>query len=121
MNIKNLGSYPPEEDEKPSKEENNRQKDGKSSKEVILLRRAMMLRSLLEENVKDVFINADRDTGRQANIDDDVIDKFLQMKEYKYGIRSMEALVKGLQPINDRLVRASFPPDSQTAHHLLLR
>ena len=88
---------------------------------MILLRRAIILRSLLEEQIKDVFINADRDSGKQANIDDDVIDEFLQMKEYKYGIRSMEALVRGLEPVNSRLVRSSFPPNSQTEHHVIFR
>ena len=70
-NIKNLGLFPPDQNED-------------SPGEVILLRRAILLRSLLEEQIKDVFINADRDSGKQANIDDDVIDEFVQMKEYKY-------------------------------------
>jgi hypothetical protein len=88
-----------------------------SNHHVVLLRRAIILRTLLEEHKGSIFLTADQGDRKRANIDKDVIDHFLEIPAYPFGVRSMEAIIRASTPIDNRLVLASLPPESQTSHH----
>jgi hypothetical protein len=55
--------------------------------ELYTVRRALLLRSILERNVGNIFEN------KKALIDPGVLDAFLQVSEYRHGVRSMESII----------------------------
>lgn len=55
---------------------------------IFMIRRAMLLRSLLERNVKPLF-----DTNKHARIDPCLLRALIKVPKYKHGARSMEAII----------------------------
>jgi len=55
---------------------------------VFVIRRAMLLRSLLEQKVDNLF-----DSRKHLRIDDGVLRALINVKSYKHGTRSIEAII----------------------------
>ena len=81
---------------------------------IVKLRRAILLRSLLKKNAEYIFSS----DGKSANIHADVIDAFLEAKEYEFGIRSMEAIIQMSRWIDKQFVPASLPSLEQLKIHV---
>lgn len=56
---------------------------------VFVIRRAMLLRSLLEQKVDNLF-----DSRKHLRIDDGVLRALINVKSYKHGTRSIEAIIE---------------------------
>ena len=88
----------------------------------LLLRRAILLRSLLEKLAKPIFKETreekSSDTWKKAHIHDNVIEAFLYAEQYKYGARSMEAIIQMSRWINEEFSPASLPPIQQLEAHV---
>ena len=83
-----------------------------------LLRRAVILRSLLEKFAEPIFVASHEDGIKQARIHDDVIDAFLNQKQYSHGVRSMEAIIQMSRWIEGEFVPASLPSDQLLRSHV---
>lgn len=59
-----------------------------SDDKIFMIRRAMLLRSLLERNVKPIF-----NSNKQAKIDSSLLQALIKVPLYKHGVRSMEAII----------------------------
>jgi hypothetical protein len=81
------------------------------------VRRAVVLRSLLVEFAKPIMTPGDDGRDDVANIEDDVIDAFLNVPKYEHGVRSMESVVRMSRWIDGRLIKASLPALSQLDMH----
>lgn len=82
---------------------------------VLMFRRAVLLRSLLEDYLKEIF---DSNTGI-ARIDRRVIRAFLRVQEYKHGARSMQAIIE-MARVSHRgdFQRSSLPSLEQLNMHV---
>jgi hypothetical protein len=90
------------------------------------LRRAKLLRAILEESGADLDETIPAEPGarrtelrKRFNVDPGVMAAFLRVPSFKYGVRSMEAIVKmsGLTGKN-RYDRSSLPPEKQLDMHV---
>jgi hypothetical protein len=82
-----------------------------------IIRRAIILRTLLRRHWQNIFKEAN---GKETiNIDPGVLKGFLEIQEYKHGIRSMEALIAtSLLHNKSRFERSSLPPEEQLNLHV---
>ncbi|HSI57793.1 MAG TPA: hypothetical protein VLA16_09560 [Ideonella sp.] len=83
----------------------------------IRLRRAVLLRSLMEQHTAFAMKNTSGEL-KVAQMSSDLIKAFLYTTAYRHGVRSMEALLQMIRPIDDQLVTASLPPVDQLAAHV---
>jgi hypothetical protein len=81
---------------------------------IVKLRRAILLHSLLNRHAEHILSS----DGKSAHIHTDVIDAFLEAKEYKFGIRSMEAIIQMSKWIDKEFVPASLPSLNQLKMHV---
>ncbi|SAL85539.1 hypothetical protein AWB67_06970 [Caballeronia terrestris] len=81
------------------------------------LRRAVILRSLLDQQAKAIFVSYSNGVQR-ARIHPTVIDEFLNQKEYLHGVRSMEAIIQMSRWVDGQFVPASLPSREQMAVHV---
>lgn len=84
----------------------------------LMLRRAIVLRSILERHAKQIMRPDEKGRSRVANINDEVINAFLQAKNFVHGVRSMEAIVQMSRLIEGRFVPASLPHQEQLVSHV---
>jgi hypothetical protein len=79
-----------------------------------MIRRAMLLRSLLEQKVEDIF-----DSKKRARINGSVLHALLKVEEYKHGARSIEAIIE-MSRLNGRRSweQADLPAKEQLALHV---
>jgi hypothetical protein len=87
---------------------------------VVKLQRALVLRSILDFHKKDkIYTTTKYGENTVAKVTDDVIDWFLNQKFYRFGVRSMEAIVHAAS-VDDEpgFISASMPPRMQIDHHL---
>ena len=89
-----------------------------NSKHLVMLQRALKLRSILEMHKKNqIFMTNKYGENTVALIRNDVIKWFLDRPAYKFGVRSMEAIVHSAYVEDETgFVRASIL-DSQFQHH----
>ena len=81
---------------------------------VFVIRRAMLLRSLLEQKVDNLF-----DSRKHLRIDDGVLRALINVKSYKHGTRSIEAIIE-MSMLNGRRSweQAYLPAKEQLKLHL---
>ncbi|MEA1894954.1 MAG: RyR domain-containing protein [Euryarchaeota archaeon] len=81
---------------------------------VFVIRRAMLLRSLLEQKVDNLF-----DSTKHLRIDDGVLRALINVKSYKHGTRSIEAIIE-MSMLNGRRSweQAYLPAKEQLKLHL---
>lgn len=86
--------------------------DGKDRFSII--RRAILLRSLLEQKVEDIF-----DSKKCARINGSLLHALLKVEEYKHGTRSIEAIIE-MSRLNGRRSweQADLPAKEQLALHV---
>ena len=80
------------------------------------LRRAVILRSLLLEKLPQIV-----DKGSKfARIENEIVDAFLQVPGFEYGVRSMEAIIQMSRiPENaSSFLRSALPPAAQIELHV---
>jgi hypothetical protein len=87
----------------------------KEAQHLKMFRRAVILRSILERYAKVVI---DQRT-KKARIQEPVIRAFLEVPQYKHGIRSMEAIIQ-MSSIPERpgFTMSSLPPKPQLEMHV---
>lgn len=91
------------------------QSDNKDKNPLLVkLNRAIILRSLLEKHAKKIF----RKEMEHAEIQKEIVSTLLNLKEYRYGVRSMEAIILMSRWINNEFEVASLPSDSQLEGHV---
>jgi hypothetical protein len=91
--------------------------DASVSDPYFVVRRAMLLRSMLERDAPQLVDHA---SGKQElRIDPGVLRAFLDIPEYRYGARSIEAIIamSALQARN-QYQRSSLPPTDQLDLHV---
>ena len=82
----------------------------------FVVRRAILLRSILERNAPQIFKGGLR--SRVARIDEGVLRAFLNVRQYKHGVRSMEAIVAMSALVNKvQFERSSLPSKEQLGLH----
>ena len=81
------------------------------------VKRAVVLRSLLIRLAKPIISPGEDGDDDIANIEDAVIDAFLDVAEYKHGVRSMESVVRMSRWIDGQLMKASLPALPQLHMH----
>lgn len=93
----------------------NRQKD--TADPHCIIRRAIILRSIMQRNVPQLFEKKD---GKDVlDIDPGVLRAFLETREYKHGIRSMESIVAmSLLSGRTSFERSSLPAEAQLDLHV---
>jgi hypothetical protein len=81
---------------------------------VFVIRRAMLLRSLLEQKVDNLF-----DSRKHLRIDDGVLRSLIGVKRYKHGTRSIESIIE-MSMLNGRRSweQAYLPAKEQLKLHL---
>jgi hypothetical protein len=84
----------------------------------IELRRVILLRSLLELHAKPIMKPASDGGADEASIDDSIVRAFLHVKEFRHGVRSMEAIIQMSRWINYRFLPASLPAQDQLSMHV---
>ena len=80
------------------------------------LRRAVILRSILGEKLPQIV-----DRGSDcANVEDQIINGFVHVSRFKYGVRSMEAIVEmsRVSPNTHSFLRSALPSASQIVMHV---
>jgi hypothetical protein len=82
--------------------------------DACLIRRAIILRSTLENKAARII---DKES-RVARTDEKLIRAFLQVKEYKHEVRSMEAVVEAATLYDNAFLVASLPPEDQLQMHV---
>ena len=88
-----------------------------SSKDpFFILRRAILLRSILERNTPQLIQN------KRVNIDLGILRAFLNTRNYKHGVRSMESIV-GMSTLGGKTAydRSSLPSEEQLTLHVEAR
>ncbi|HEY97797.1 MAG TPA: ATPase [Dehalococcoidia bacterium] len=82
-----------------------------------VIRRAILLRSVFERNAPQLFHN---DGGKRiADIEEGLLRAFLLIKEYKHGVRSMEAIIVTSQLTGKTTFeRSSLPTEQQLNLHV---
>jgi hypothetical protein len=82
-----------------------------------IIRRAILLRSILERNAPQLFRHGDG--MKVLNIDGGVLRAFLQTREYRHGIRSMESIAAmSLLTGKTAYERSCLPPATQLDLHV---
>jgi hypothetical protein len=81
---------------------------------LLALRRAIILHSILKEKAKEIL----DPSGKIVRIEKNLINAFLQIKEYRHGIRSMVAIVQMSRPEGGRIQAASLPSRPQLRMHV---
>lgn len=101
-----LGANPPDDTE-----------DKKVSDPFYQIRRAILLRSILWQNVPQIFSN--RDQKGRLNIDNGILRALLKTRCYKHGARSMEAII-GMSNLAGKthFDQSSLPPETQLDLHV---
>jgi hypothetical protein len=99
----------------------NRQEDegvyGRASDPYHIIRRAILLRSIFEKNTPQLLHNDGE--KRIISIDEGLLRAFLLVKEYKHGVRSMEAIVVTSQLAGKTTFeRSSLPTEEQLNLHV---
>jgi len=82
-----------------------------------VFRRAVLLRYLLEKYNSEIFVKDDSSNFLTARIEQRVLDAFLDVKAYRHGSRSMEALIEmcgGTSSDYNTFVAAMIPPPPST-------
>jgi len=81
---------------------------------VFVIRRAMLLRSLLEQKAGNLF-----DSRKHLRIDDGVLRAMINVKSYRHGTRSIEAIIE-MSMLNGRMSwqQAYLPAKEQLKLHL---
>ena len=101
---------------------------GKKLNAGVVLRRAILLRSILMECAPDLVQYTERPNatsssppqmGKRLNVDSGVLRALLRVKEYKYGARSMESIVK-MSALKGKTTfeRSSLPAEPQLGLHV---
>jgi hypothetical protein len=90
---------------------------GRAGDPYHVIRRAILLRSVFEKNTPQLLHN---DGGKRiADIDEGLLRAFLLVKEYKHGVRSMEAIVVTSQLAGKTTFeRSSLPTEEQLNLHV---
>lgn len=90
---------------------------GRAGDPYHVIRRAILLRSVLKKNTPKLLHN---DEGKEiAKIDEGLLRAFLLIKEYKHGVRSMEAIVVTSQLAGKTTFeRSSLPTEEQLNLHV---
>jgi hypothetical protein len=90
---------------------------GVESDPHYIIRRAILLRSILKRSAGQLFEKQD---GRELlNIDRGVLRAFLQTREYKHGVRSIEAIIAMSQLAGKTAFeRSSLPAEAQLNLHV---
>ena len=84
---------------------------------LYIIRRAIILRSLLDKAPQSIA-KIDGEV-KEIKIDDGVLWAFLKIKEYRHGVRSMEAIISmSLLSGRPKFERSSLPPKAQLALHV---
>ena len=85
-----------------------------SNDEEYIIRRAVLLRSQFEMRFPKLF-----NEQKRVNIDSGVLRAFLQIREFKHGVRSIESLIL-MSALADRkkFERSCLPPESQMRLHV---
>ena len=91
---------------------------GEHGNKMQKLRRAMILRSLLEKHAQPIFVSSS-DGVEFARIHPSVVDAFLSQPYFRYGVRSMEAIIQMSRWIDGRFVPSSLPIRDQLKIHTL--
>jgi hypothetical protein len=97
---------------------------GKEAKAFIgrKVRRAMLLRSTIETRLQVILqeVVENERLIKLANIDESVIRGFLDIPEYKHGVRSLEAIVEMSRALVTRrcFLKSSLPPEEQLDMHV---
>jgi hypothetical protein len=89
---------------------------GQSIEMNVRVKRAILLRGLLKKNAPQIF-----DAGSDcAGIDEDVIRMFLNVAEFRHGVRSMEAIIQmsKILPSSRRFHASALPTKSQLSLHV---
>lgn len=83
----------------------------------FVLRRAILLRSMLLRDVPNLFVTEDK--RKILQIEREVLCAFLHAKDYKFGARSIEAII-AMSALSGRksFDRSSLPPAPQRAMHV---
>jgi hypothetical protein len=92
----------------------NMEEKDKPVSNLLALRRAIILHSILKEKAKEIL----DPSGKIVRIEKNLINAFLQIKEYRHGIRSMVAIVQMSRPEGGRLQVASLPSRPQLRMHV---
>jgi hypothetical protein len=83
------------------------------------MRKAILLRGLLEQWLPRIFWMGD--DGKTADIDPDLVKKFLFEWDYKHGVRSMEAIIRmSALPTGRHYSVHCLPPLAQLSMHVRL-
>lgn len=85
---------------------------------LVKLRRAILLRSLLEKHAEPIFRFDKNKQVHIARISEEVVKALLETRNYKHGVRSMEAIIQMSRWINEEFVVASLPSSSQLQIHV---
>jgi hypothetical protein len=90
---------------------------------AVMLRRAILLREFLKQSaateLNQVVPDGKGGAIDRFNVDSGVIDAFLMVKKYRFGVRSMEAIIRmSAVRAKDRFDRSSLPPDDQLGLHV---
>lgn len=80
-----------------------------------MVRRAMVLRSLLEQFAKPIMQSGPEVT--LARIRPEVIDAFMNVEQYRHGVRSMESVIRMSRWIDGYFLPASLPARDQLDMH----
>jgi hypothetical protein len=100
----------------PNRQEDPHEEDGFFDPYYII-RRGILMRSILQRNAPHLFTQIER--AQTLNIDRGVLRAFLNIRSYKHGIRSMEAVV-AMSELSGKNAyeRSSLPPESQLDLHV---
>jgi hypothetical protein len=90
---------------------------GRAGNPYYIIRRAILLRSVFQKNSPQLFYNDGQ--KKILNIDEGLLHAFLSIKEYKHGVRSMEAIVVTSQLAGKTAFeRSSLPTEAQLNLHV---
>lgn len=82
-----------------------------------VIRRAILLRSMLERNKGDLFV--ERDGKKKLQVDGGVLRAFLRVEEYHHGARSIESVIAmSLLSGKSRFERSALPSAEQLGIHV---
>jgi hypothetical protein len=88
-----------------------------ASDPYYIIRRSILLRSILERNAQQLFVQ--RDGKRLLQIDPGVLRAFLRVRAFRHGIRSMESVV-AMSQLSGKTAyeRSSLPSEAQLDLHV---
>lgn len=90
------------------------------SDKVYMIRRAMILRSILEDIAKNIFIESDSTKNEKiAQIDSCVLNALIKVPKYKHGVRSMKAIIEmSSLSKQGKFERSALPSSEQLGLHV---